>query len=155
VWIGIGEWKGVAQVDGTGPPLVGASALVVAVAIPVKRRSVLVAGSISGLAGVSTLATAAPGLVVGLVDGLEGASSRVVAAVAVLCAGALPGAPVAGALRGGRVLFVPEEARQAGRHLHSSRLIPRNQGKLQERLIFPLWQRRYAEMLLNSLVLRL
>jgi hypothetical protein len=69
--------------------------------------------------------------------------------------GGLARRPGRGGTSRGRVLFVPEEARQAGRHLHSSRLIPRNQGKLQERLIFPLWQRRYAEMLLNSLVLRL
>jgi hypothetical protein len=60
VWIGIDEWKGVAQVAGMGPALVGASALVVAVAIPVKR-SVLVVGSTGGLAGASTLATATPG----------------------------------------------------------------------------------------------
>jgi hypothetical protein len=98
VRIGFGEWREVAQVDGAGPPPpIGASAPVVVGAIPVKRRRFLVAGSTSGRAGALTLATAAPGLGVGLMVGLEGASSRVVAAVAALCAGALPCAPVAGA----------------------------------------------------------
>jgi hypothetical protein len=93
--------------------------------------------------------------VVELEDSLEGASSRVVAAVAELCTVALPGAPVMVAHRGGRALSIPEEAHQAGQHLHSSRLILRKQGRFQERLIYPMWQRRCVETLLNSMVLKL
>jgi hypothetical protein len=89
VRLGFGEWRKVAQVVGTGPPPpVGASAPVGAGATPVKGRRSLVAGNTSGLAGVLTLATAAPGLGVGLLVGLGGASSRVAAAVAAPCAGA-------------------------------------------------------------------
>jgi hypothetical protein len=63
--------------------------------------------------------------------------------------------PGRGGILRGHALFIPEEARQVGRLSRSSRFFPKNQGKLRERLLFPLRRRRYAEMLLNSLVLKL
>jgi hypothetical protein len=69
--------------------------------------------------------------------------------------GGLARRPSRGGTSRGRALSVLEEARQAGQHLHSSRLILRKQGRFQERLIYPMWQRRCVETLLNSMVLKL